>query len=404
MKKHARVSSQEQVTTKDSKPTAGSLKRTSSLNDDLAFYKFIIDSVPIAVVSMDSALKITEFNHWAEGITGYSSVDAVGRHCGEILRGGMCEGDCPLKAILNQVKSAISTRTIIHNREGKVVPVQFNVAALFDAEGKLIGGVEAFMDISALVAMERERANFNSMLAHDMRSSLTGIHGLGLRLLRKLGELDRTNERRYLESITREAANLESLIDDFLEFSRIETGRLQLNIRATSLDKEIEELFETYRIKADLNGVKLKLQAETILPVIEADTNRLRRVFTNLLDNAIKFSKQEGTVTITAQERDQEVMVTVADEGIGIDPEDFPHIFDVFHRGRTASNTKGHGLGLATVKAIVDAHGGRIVVSSKPNAGAAFTVFLPKRQAGLNSMTDCSSAGKEKEHERSLPP
>jgi two-component system phosphate regulon sensor histidine kinase PhoR len=394
MTKHTSASSQKKVTTRDAEHTAGSLKRTSSLNDDLTFYKFIIDSVPIAIVSMDSALRITEFNHWAEGVTGYSSQDAIGRHCGEILRGGMCEGNCPLKAILNRVKSAISTRTTINNRQGKVVPVQFNVAALFDAEGKLIGGVEAFMDISALVAMERERANFNSMLAHDMRSSLTGIHGLGLRLLRKLDDLDRANERRYLESITREAANLESLIDDFLEFSRIEAGRLQLNIRATSLDKEIEELFETYRIKADLNGVKLKLQAENVLPVIEADTNRLHRVFTNLLDNAIKFSRKQGTVTITAQEKEQEVMVTVTDEGVGIAPEDFPHIFDVFHRGRTAGGTKGHGLGLATVKAIVDAHGGRIVVSSQPNAGAAFTVFLPKRQPGLDAMTDRPSAGK----------
>lgn len=388
MTRHARDSSQKKVATRDAEHSAGSPERTSTLNDDLVFYKFIIDSVPIAVVSMDSALRITEFNHWAEGITGYLSKDVLGRHCGEVLRGGLCGSNCPLKAVLDQKKSSISTRTTIHNRAGKIVPVQFNVAALFDAEGKLIGGVEAFMDISAMVAMERERANFNSMLAHDMRSSLTGIHGLGLRLLRKLGELDRANEKRYLETITREAANLESLIDDFLEFSRIETGKLQLNIRATSLNKEIEELFETYRIKAEQNDVKLTLQAETILPVVEADTSRLHRVFTNLLDNAIKYSRKNGTVTITAQEQGQEVMVTVSDEGIGIDPEDLDHIFDVFHRGRTARGTQGHGLGLATVKAIVEAHGGRIVVSSQPDAGSAFTVFLPKRQVGSGSMTE----------------
>jgi PAS domain S-box-containing protein len=404
MTKRTKEFSQKKATTRYIEDTTSDLLQgTPSLRDNLTFYKFVIDSVPIAIASMDSDLRITEFNHWAEGITGYSSEYAVGRHCRDILHGGMCEGNCPLKAILNQVQSTISTRTIIHNSEGQVVPVQLNAAALFDAEGKLIGGVEAFMDISTLVTMEREKANFISMLAHDMRSSLTGIHGLGLRLLRKLDDMDRVNKLRYLETITREAANLESLVDDFLEYSRIETGRLRLNIRATSLDKELEELFSTYRIKAEQSGVELKLQVESILPVIDADTNRLHRVFINLLDNAIKFSNNKGTVTITAQEKEQEVMVTVTDQGVGIDPEDFPHIFDVFHRGRTAGGTKGHGLGLATVKAIVDAHGGRILVSSQPNAGAAFTVFLPKRQADPDSVADQCSASKNEERARFLP-
>jgi len=356
---------------------------TPDFKDSIAFHKFIIDSLPIAIVSMDSAFRITEFNHWAEKVTRYSSEDAVGMQCKEILKSDKCQNNCPLKAVLDRVRSTVSGRTTIHDKEGKAVPVRFHAAALFDAGGKLIGGVEAFMDISNLVAMERERANFISMLAHDMRSSLTGIHGLGLRLLRKGDDLDKTRERQYLEIITREAASLESLIDDFLDFSRIETGRLKLNIKATSLDKELEELFETYRIKAAEHGIRLELQVENILPVIEADTNRLHRVFTNLLDNAIKYSRKAGTVTVTAQEKDQEVMVTVTDEGIGIDTEDLPHIFDAFHRGRATGGIKGHGLGLATVKAIVEGHGGRVLVSSEPNAGASFTVFLPKGEPGL---------------------
>lgn len=369
-----------------------------SLNDGLAFYKFVIDSVPIAIVSMDSSLRITEFNHWAEKVTGYTPGEALGRQCRDVLQSGLCQGKCPLRTVLNQARSTVSGRTIIHNREGKTIPVRFNAAALFGLEGKLMGGVEAFMDITNLVAMERERANFISMLAHDMRSSLTGIHGLGLRLLRKLDDLDKENERKYLEIITKEAANLEALIDDFLDFSRIETGRLKLNIRATSLDKELEELFESYRVRAIQHGIKLDLQIEGILPVIEVDTSRLHRVLANLLDNAIKFSGNKGTVTITAREKEQEVMVGVSDEGIGIDPDDLPHIFDVFHRGRATGGTEGHGLGLATVKAIVEGHGGRVVVASQPNKGATFTVFLPKREEGLNhSEAEHTSFDREEE-------
>jgi len=234
--------------------------------------------------------------------------------------------------------------------------------------------------MSDLVAMERERGNFISMLAHDMRSALTAIHLLGSRLLRKIDIMDRQAMTEYLEIITREAGNLGSLIDDFLDLSLIETGRLKLDLKATSLDKQLEELFETYRVKAAQHGIRLELRIENILPAIEADISRLHRVFANLLDNAIKFSGEKGTITITAREKDREVMVAVADEGMGIDPEDLPHIFDVFHRGQTSGGTEGHGLGLATVKAIVEGHGGRVVVDSRPDAGATFTVFLPKHE------------------------
>ncbi len=381
MSKQTVVSPQKGEETNSSHPTVPT-SPAGGLNDSHVFYKFVIDSAPIAIVTMDSSLRITEFNEWAAKVTGYSPEEALGKQCRDILQSDMCDGNCPMKTILDRTKSTESGRTIIHNREGKLLPVRFNAAALFGSKGKLLGGVEAFMDISNLVAMERERANFISMLAHDMRSSLTGIHGLGLRLLRKLEDMDRESERKYLEIITKEAANLESLIDEFLDLSRIETGRLMLNIRATSLDKELEEIFETYRLKAAQHGISLDLQIENILPVIDADTNRLHRVFANLLDNAIKFSPQNGAVTITARENEREVMVAVSNEGIGIDPEELPHIFDVFHRGRTALGTEGHGLGLATVKAIVEGHGGRVDVSSRQKAGATFTVFLPKRNEG----------------------
>ncbi|MDA8305777.1 MAG: PAS domain-containing sensor histidine kinase [Deltaproteobacteria bacterium] len=348
-------------------------------NGGPAFYKFVLDSVPVAVVTMDSSLSITGFNHWAEKVTGYTFEEALGKQCRDILKSEMCHGNCPVKTILDASKSTVFGRTTIHNREGKAVPVNFNAAALFNAEGKLIGAVEAFMDITNVVTMERERANLISMLAHDMRSSITGIHGLGLRLLRRLNDLGKEEQERYLEIITKEAATLESLIDDFLDLSSIEAGRLKLNIRATSLDEEIEKLFETYRVKAAQQGIRLDLQVENVLPIIEADPRRLHRVFTNLLDNAIKFSGNKGTITIRAVEKETEVMVAVTDEGIGIAPEDLPDIFDVFHRGRTAGGTEGYGLGLATVKTIVEGHGGRVEVANEPNAGTTFTVFLPKR-------------------------
>ncbi|MCD6295242.1 MAG: sensor histidine kinase, partial [Deltaproteobacteria bacterium] len=146
----------------------------------------------------------------------------------------------------------------------------------------------------------------------------------------------------------------------------------------TSLDKELMELFDTYQIRAKQAGINLKLENGEELPIIEADANRLRRIFTNLLDNAIKFSKIDGTVTLSTDQTEKDIVVKVKDEGIGIDPEDLPFIFDTFNRGKDAEKREGFGLGLATVKAIVEAHGGRVLVKSELDKGSVFKVMLPK--------------------------
>jgi len=117
---------------------------------------------------------------------------------------------------------------------------------------------------------------------------------------------------------------------------------------------------------------------EEELPVIEADADRLRRVFTNLLDNALKFSKGRGTVTISTHETDKDVVIKVRDQGIGISTGDLPYIFDPFHRGQVGEETEGFGVGLAAVKTIVEGHGGQVLVESELGKGSVFTVVLPK--------------------------
>jgi len=250
---------------------------------------------------------------------------------------------------------------------------------ILDLTGDYKGRFAVFIDISHLKALEREKANMISMFAHDMRSSLTGIHGLALRLLSKSASMEEEKKDEHLRIINREASKLESLVDDFLELSRLETGRLKLSFQSVSLDKELLELSEVYRIRAMQKNLQLELRIEEALPIIQADVNRLRRVFTNLLDNALKFSKEYGTITIAAYEREQNVIVQVIDEGIGIGPEELPYIFDLFHRGPGSEKREGYGIGLATVKAIVEGHAGRVQVSSEPGKGTSFTICLPKR-------------------------
>jgi two-component system phosphate regulon sensor histidine kinase PhoR len=232
-------------------------------------------------------------------------------------------------------------------------------------------------DVSHIKTREREKANLISMFAHDMRSSLAGIHGLGHRLSTKFSSLDDHTREEYLRVINREASKLEALVEDFLAFARLETGSLKMSLRKISVGTELHELFELYQPKAVQKGIELTIEVEEGLPVIEADAVRLRRVFTNLLDNALKFSKETGTVSIAAMVVAPSLVVKIRDQGIGIDPGEAPFIFDIFHRARTGEGKEGYGIGLATVKAIVEAHGGSVEVDSELGKGSVFTVYLP---------------------------
>lgn len=353
--------------------------RSGDVFSDVHFNRFVIESLPIAILAMDDQLRITWFNSWAEKLTGYKRHEALGQQCWEILKSDMCGRNCPIKMVLNQVEPSIEIEgeTIIRNCHGEIIPVRLKAAGLFDGERHLLGAVEVLTDISQLRTLQRERVNLISMFAHDMRSSITGIHGLGLRLLNREREKEDSKERQYLEVMTREAAKLEALVDDFLEFSRLETGHLRLNFSSISLDKEFMEVYESYAPRAAQKGIRLEIDIEDLLPVIEADGSRLRRVFANLLDNAVKYSPSGETVKVAARSTESEIVVMVIDHGKGIAREDLPYIFDSFRRGQGSEKTEGFGLGLATVKAIVDGHGGRLVVSSDLGKGSVFSVFLP---------------------------
>jgi len=345
---------------------------------DLTFYKFAIESLPVAVMTVDPEMRITGFNSSAEEITGYSKKETLGRYCNEILRSELCKMSCPLKTVLNHRESIVRTESMIHNKFGAIVPIRQHAAGLLDEDGALIGGLEAFVDISHSKALEREKANLISMFAHDMKSPLISIQGFVLRLLQNAVEIDEERRKKYLNIVKLEASKLESLIDGFLEYSRLQTGKLNLNFTATSLDKELIEIYETYQTKGSQKGIQFELRNTETLPVIEADSKYLQRVFSNLLDNALKYSREKGLITITTQHTDQYIMVKIKDRGTGIDSEDLPYIFDPFYQGCGEKRGRGYGLGLAIVKAIVEGHGGKIFVESELGKGSVFTVALPK--------------------------
>jgi two-component system phosphate regulon sensor histidine kinase PhoR len=272
----------------------------------------------------------------------------------------------------------VHLETTIQDRSGRTIPVSLQTAALLDDDGRLIGGVETFQDISYIKRLERDKAAFVSMIAHDMKSSLTVIGGFARRLRKPQVVKDGKKLDHYLDIVLDETERLESMIRDFLEFSRLETGRMKLEFRPVSLNKVIEQLAASYQVQAEQLGIRLEVRTDPVLGSLEADAERLRRVFKNLLDNALKFSDAGGRVRIATQDAGSSVQVRVEDEGVGIEAAELPHIFDPYFRAGNRPKARGFGIGLAAVKAVVEGHGGRVEVESEPGSGSLFTVHLPK--------------------------
>jgi signal transduction histidine kinase len=178
---------------------------------------------------------------------------------------------------------------------------------------------------------------------------------------------------------------LGQLVDDLFELSQMDAGQLQLHVEEASLDEVIAETLDGMAPQAAASRLKLQGSIDSMLPQVVMDPRRVQRVLYNLVQNAIRHTPPDGAIVICAADIGTEVIVSVADTGEGILPEELPKLFERFHRAdkaRSRSNG-GSGLGLSIAKGIVEAHGGRIWAESTPGEGATFTFTLPKAETAL---------------------
>ncbi len=341
------------------------------------FYRLALDSIPVAMVTMDYDFKITSFNRRAEKLTGYSSDEAVGRTCHEILNSSRCNDDCPLQKIQEFKGTSSGLEAEIINRHKEHIPVRIGAASILNKEGNFIGYIEVIEDVSRQKRMERERSNFINMIAHDMKSPLLGISGLIKRLQKE--EICRKNEkiRKYLSVIEDAEGRLESIVREFLEHSRLESDQFQLEREKSDINTILRQAAETQIVRAEDQKITLTYKCSPLTPV-QADKNRLQRAFANIIDNAIKYSPKQSEVTISTKETDKYIVINFQDQGRGIMPEEIPYIFDAFYRSASGEGISGHGLGLSAAGTIIRQHGGRISAKSAPGKGSVFTVWLPK--------------------------
>jgi two-component system sensor histidine kinase BaeS len=219
------------------------------------------------------------------------------------------------------------------------------------------------------------RRQMTADIAHDLRTPLTVIKGYTEAL--RDGDLPATQAT--FETMYQEAQHLSLLIDDLRTLSLAEAGELILNRRPTSPFELLFQAQAAYLPQAQNAGVALRIESGGVIPDIHIDPERIARVLGNLIINALRYTENDGQITLQAHTHQNGVLLSVADTGSGIPPEDLPHIFDRFYRGDAArqSDNGESGLGLAIAKSLVEAHGGSIAVTSVVGEGTTFEIFLP---------------------------
>jgi signal transduction histidine kinase len=226
--------------------------------------------------------------------------------------------------------------------------------------------------------MARLKSDFVANVSHDLKTPLSLI-----RMFAETLEMHRVTDegtrREYYGVITRETERLTRLIDNVLDFSRIEGGRQRYDIVPTAVEPLVQEVLEAFRHPLAQQGFKVDVEIEPDLPDVPLDAGAVRQALANLVDNAIKYSGERRRLRVSARRRGDEVALEVADEGIGIPATETQRIFQKFYRiGRSETQgRRGSGVGLALVKHIVEAHGGRVSVESRPGTGSRFTLHLP---------------------------
>jgi signal transduction histidine kinase len=300
------------------------------------------------------------WNRAAEEITGVPAAEAIGRTPAQVLQRDL-ESD-----------GGSANRLVAIPRGGDEVWLSLSEAVMRDPTGVVAGRIFAFRDISAEHVVEQMKSDFVSTVSLELRTPLTSIYGFAQTLLREDVSFGDAERRTFLDFIARESERLTAIVDALLNVARLDTGDLAVSLEETDVAPIVREVVETaqaagnngHRFVADVAGEGYRAQA---------DPDKLRQVLDQLVSNAVKYSPEGGTVTVSASRRPDGIEVAVADEGVGIPPSERDRIFSKFYK---AGGGQGTGLGLFIARGLVREMGGQMWVESEEGQGSRFAFAL----------------------------
>jgi PAS domain S-box-containing protein len=332
----------------------------------------ILANIADGIVAVDREGNVVLWNAAAERITGIQAADALGKTTAQVLQRTLESQD-------GTPGEAGRDRLVSITRGDDEVWLSLTEAVMRDPAGAVSGRIFAFRDISTERIVERMKSDFVTAVSHELRTPLTSIYGFAETLLRQDVLFGEEERRTFLGYIASESERLTGIVDQLLNAARLDTGDLQVNLAQIDVRSVVEEVVESADGQSRARGHRIVVELPDGSLEAEADREKLRQILANLLDNAVKFSPDGGTITIAASEQDDSVLVSVADEGIGIPDEDQRRIFTRFYRGEAVGREPGGGtgLGLFIAQGLVAAMGGRMWVESREGEGSVFAFELP---------------------------
>ncbi len=343
----------------------------------------VLENSADGIMSIDARCRLLGFNTALEKMTGYSRDEVLGQRCSNVLsftdaeKGKGCEYNCPMNMSTSDRQLVFEQQGTIRTRDGRNVDVSMIYSVVRAPDGSPLNAVVNVRDISKMREMENFRDAILSMLGHELQTPLAIIKGYTDTLSRADGKWDQETIRQGLQAIEEESDRLSQVMNKLLLASRISAGALKLNKEPVQLSAIAEKVVRRVHNLTDKHEFKTDFAAD--FPTVMVEPQLMEQVFSNLFENAVKYSPKGGKITISGKRIKNTVSVTVADEGIGIPPADMDHLFERFYRGEKGKSSKiqGTGLGLYICKSIVEAHGGRLTASSQTGKGSEFTFTLP---------------------------
>lgn len=360
------------------------------VSESKAYIENLVENAGDAIVSTDLKDRILTWNRGAEVIFGHSKEEAVGKSLTILFPPGRFKE-------LEDIRSKVQLTGVIRNlevrrkrKDGVIIDVALAVSPIHDRTGKVIGFLHLAKDITEkmryeqrLRELDKMKSDFVSNVSHELRTPLTSIKGSVDNMLDGITGALNEKQSRYLTRIKSNADRLTRLINNILDLSRIEAGKIDLKPTHLSLVALAQEVTESIRPVAVEKLISLEVASPENSATAWADRDKITQVLMNLVGNAVKFTPAHGKVSVAIQRNgDQWMKISVTDTGPGIPPEEARKIFDRFYQVAQTGNqkAKGTGLGLAISRALVEMHGGKIWVESGMGRGSTFSFILPAQQ------------------------
>ena len=360
------------------------------VNESKVYIENLVENAADLIITADLEDRILTWNRGAEVLFGYSKDEVIGKHLSILLPSERFHELEEMRAKV-QISGALRDIEVRSKRkDGVMVFLSLSVSPIRDAEGKIVGFLRVAKDITEkkryerrLKELDKMKSDFVSNVSHELRTPLTSIKGSVDNMLDGLTGSLNEKQVRYLSRIKSNTDRLSRLINDLLDLSRIEAGRVEVRPTTLPLTALAEEVAEYLKALAAEKLIRVEVPSPDPSVTVWADRDKVTQVLMNLIGNAVKFTPRDGKVTVAIEKNGNDyVQISVADTGPGILPEEANKIFSKFYQVANLDKQKptGSGLGLAISKALVEMHGGKIWMESEVGRGSTFYFTLPAQQ------------------------